>query len=634
MGDFWALARRMLRYRGTLSLAMVFAAVSAGGLGAGLLAIAPILRAILGREDSGGLREYAASLGPGWTRFVPSAWLGALPSDRYHSVQWVVLGLIALTMVGAVANFLHAYLSMTVQSRTVADIRHEAFERVLHLPLRQVVSGAASGGRPSAAASLAVIGGGSAGAAGVGSGAADLVSRIVYDTGTLSGGFNSLLSKAVAQMTKGAAALAVALVVSWPLTLAALLVAPVLATVMRKLGKRIRRASRTGLEAQAGLYHAVGETVDGMRVVKVHGAEAAELGRFDELNARVMRQEFRVRTARALASPLVESLAIVVLAGLALIAAKAIIDGELEVDRFILAFGSLGVAGAALRPLTGVLNDIQQSAAAARRLRELLGAAPEADGPGPELARHRSSLEFDAVSFTYPGAASRALDGFSATIRHGERVAFVGPNGSGKTTLLSLVPRLFEPDTPPGGGGGRILVDGTDIRGVTLRSLRGQIGVVTQETVLFRGSVRANIAYGRPGATDAEVRDAARRARAEEFILARPLGYDEQVGDRGGALSGGQRQRLAIARAILRDPAILILDEATSMIDTESESRINEALAEFARGRTTLIVAHRKSTILAADRIVVMDGGRLIDQGTHAELVSRCPLYRQLAGEA
>jgi ABC-type multidrug transport system fused ATPase/permease subunit len=234
-------------------------------------------------------------------------------------------------------------------------------------------------------------------------------------------------------------------------------------------------------------------------------------------------------------------------------------------------------------------------------------------------------VEFREVGLTYVGAGKPALTGISLTIRHGETVAFVGPNGCGKTTLLSLLPRIFDPQ------GGAVLVDGVDVRGVSVESLRRQIGVVTQETVLFRGTIRDNIAYGMPQATMAEVESAAKRARAHDFIVGKPGGYDAQVAEQGLSMSGGQRQRIAIARAILRDPRILILDEATSMIDAESEARITEATREFSAGRTCLIVAHRLSTVLAADRIIVMDQGTIVGAGTHAELLERCDVYRSLA---
>jgi subfamily B ATP-binding cassette protein MsbA len=314
-----------------------------------------------------------------------------------------------------------------------------------------------------------------------------------------------------------------------------------------------------------------------------------------------------------------------------------------------LALASLGIAGASLRPLTGIVNDIQQSSAAARR--DLGSALAEPPEPGhstvrtddrgrrsrvkeplPRLARHEREIRFDGVTFTYPGAEHPSLHAVELTVPHGQTVAIVGPNGSGKTTLMALIPRLFDPDEALDNprGGGRVLIDGHDIRMVSLRSLRRQIAVVTQETVLFRGTIAENIAYGMRGATREQIEAAARGARAEEFIAAKG-GFDAEVGERGLTLSGGQRQRLAIARAILRDPAILLLDEATSMIDAESEARINDALAEFSAGRTTLIVAHRLSTVMNADRIVVLDEGRLVDHGTHAELLQRCSVYKGIA---
>ncbi len=602
MSPFWSFARRMLRYRVTLLGAIVFALVSAGGLGAGLLGIYPVLEAILGQGRE--LPQLAQDLNVRLARVgiqVPSTWVAALPAGRFTAVVWVMSGLGILTVIGGTANFLHQYLSLTVVQRTVANIRREAFHRVLRLPLRRVVS----------------------------EGASDTVSRIVNDTNQLDAGLTALLSKAVAQVTKGAAAVAVAFIVHWVIALVAIPTAFVLYLIIRKLGKRIRRASRSALTSQAGLYGAASQALQGLRVVKVHTTERLEAGRFHRFNKEVMRQMLKVRTARALSSPLVEVVSIVVVGALTLLAAWMIIHYGLDQKQFMLTLGALCVAGASVKPLTGIANDIQASGAAAGRLQELMEFEPEPghDRTLPALPPHRESIGFRAVWFTYPRANQPALRDVNLTIRHGERVAFVGPNGSGKTTLLSLVPRLFDPD----GGRGSVLIDGRDVRLFAVRSLRRQIGVVTQETVLFRGTIRENIAYGADDASDERVEAAARRARAREFIEALPQGYGAMVGEQGLTLSGGQRQRLAIARAILRDPSILILDEATSMIDADSEARIAEAVAEFSVGRTCLIVAHRLSTVLGADRIVVMDAGRIVDEGSHADLLTRCAVYRLIA---
>jgi len=605
MDPFWTYARRMLRYRRMLAGAFACALVSAGGLVAGLVALKPVLTAILDPENGKNLPQLAMELNanthwPSWVHWrIPEPWIHSLPKGRFDAVIWIIVALGIGTVLGGAANFGHAFLSLTVVQRTVAGIRREAFHRVLRLPLKDVV----------------------------GQGASDKISRIVNDTGVLEGGFSALLSKAVSQFFRGAAAFTAAFIIEWRLTLAAIVVAPLLYTIIRRLGKRVRRASKSAAQSTSLLLGAATEAMQGLRVVKVHTNERYEAGRFHRINKDVMRQMFRARTAKALASPLVEVSAIVVLGGLSLIAAKAIIDGNLRPESFILAIVSLGAAGEALRPLTSLANDIQQSSGAAGRIRELMSAPAEPghDTKLPRLPRHAIGIEFRGVTFTYPGATRPALDRVSLTVRHGQRVAIVGPNGSGKTTLLGLVPRLFDPSE------GAVLVDGQDIRGFSVRSVRRQIGVVTQETVLFRGTIRSNIAYGAEDVTPERIGAAARMARADGFIEALPQGYDTPVGEQGLTLSGGQRQRIAIARAVLRDPAILILDEATSMIDADSEGKIGEALDEFARGRTCLVVAHRLSTVVSADQIVVMDQGKIVDVGRHEELLKRCPTYRLIA---
>lgn len=613
MDPFWTFARRMLRYRWLLSAALLMAVLSAGSLGAGILGVGPVLKQIVGRDESDarkGLPELARDFNERdfhlWnTHFqIPEDWVARLPEGPFTAACWIVGTLAGLTVFGAVCNFLHAYFSLTVVNLTMTNVRREAFRKVVHLPLKDVVS----------------------------DGASDAISRIINDTAALSSGFNALLSKAVSQVTKGIGAGVAAIIIDWRLTIVAAVVGLGLGAILKKTGTRIRRASRAAMVSQSDLYSAALEAVQGLRVVKVHTTERFESGRFHRINRAVMREMNRVRTARALASPLVEVLALFVLGGLTLVAVKAVLDRQLEPEKFIATLAALGVAAASLKPLTGILNDIQSSAASADRLRDLMGREQE-PGHGfklPKLARHERSIEFSGVTFAYPRQERPALDGVSLSVEHGSRVAVVGPNGSGKTTLLALVPRLFDPQR------GRVLIDGVDITTVSVRSLRRQIGVVTQETVLFRGTIASNIAYGAEadegGAVTRErIIEAAKRARADEFIRAMAKGYDTEVGEQGLTLSGGQRQRLAIARAILRDPAILILDEATSMIDADSEAKIGAALEEFSSGRTSLIVAHRLSTVVSADKIVVMDQGKVVDQGTHGELLERCDVYRLIA---
>lgn len=606
----------MLRYRSQVVWAIVLAFLAAGSLGAGLVGIAPVLKSLFGKEakglavlaqefnDAGG---YAVM---GTTLKVPADWINWLPDSPSASLAWIMCGLFVLTIFGAFTTFMQQYLSLNIVNRTMTNIRREAFHKVLRRPLRDIVVG----------------------------GPSDAISRIMQDSAALTGGFGALLSKFIPQLTKGLGSLVAAFFVDWRLAALSLIIGPVLFFIVRKLGKRIRRASKASLVSQSELYHAAAEALQGLRVVKVHSAERYEAGRFHRLNKAVLRENNRVRTARALASPLVEMLTVFAAGIIALIAANNIRVNAIEPEAVLQVFIALGAAGASLKPLTGFANDIQQSSGAAERLAELMKSPPEAghDHKLPKLPRHAQTIEFRDVSLTYPGADRPALQNVNFLLHHGKTVAFVGPNGCGKTTLLSMIPRLFEPDTIPADGGGAprkgsVLIDGHDIASYAVRSVRRQIGVVTQETVLFKGTIRSNIAYGSEGATEETIAAAARQSRAHDFIQKLPGGYDSVVGEQGLTLSGGQRQRIAIARAILRDPAILILDEATSMVDADSEAAINEAINRFGRGRTCLIVAHRLSTVLSADLIVVMDQGKIVDSGTHTELLERCPTYKLIA---
>ena len=595
MSPFWTYAARMSRRKGSLILAGMMAVVSAGGLGAGLLSLAPILNNLLGEQQST-LRDLAGNSPVP----LPITLVERLPNDPFASVVWIIVGLVLLSLVGATANFLHQYLSITVAASTVADLRRALFRHALRLPLLRVAGGAS-----------------------------DLVSRMLTDTDVILSGLVAITSKAAAQIARGVVALATAFIIDWRLAAASLVAAPLLYGVIRKLGKRIRKASRGAMMSKAKLMGVASESLSGLRVIKIYHAERTALGRFTVHNNEALRQHLRARTAKALSTPVVELVSILVVGGIAIVAAKFILDGHMSPGRFMGTLVALGVAGSQLKPLTRLVQELQAADAAATRISEILDTETDARGTGtarlPAFPRHAESLTFTKVRWRYPGAGHDALSGVNLHIRFGETVAFVGPNGCGKTTLLSLVPRLFDPTE------GSVLLDGRDLLQGDIRTLRRQIGVVTQDVVLFSGTITENIAMGYAGATEENIRRAAKLARAEEFILRLPRGYDTELGEGGVSLSGGQRQRLSIARAILRDPSILILDEATSMIDAESERRIGEALDEFSRGRTCLIVAHRFATVVGADRIVVMEAGTILDTGAHQELLGRCPLYQSLA---
>ena len=596
MKHFKVFAKRMFQYRVRLVLALGLAVFSALGLGIGLLSLGPALSLILDPEAGQSLFELATVFNAdGHVVQIPQWLLSQLPQDRFDGVIFILIGIGCLTVVGGFANFLHQYLSAWIAVHVIAGVRDEAFGHVLKMDLGRVLR----------------------------SGASEFVSRIIRDTEALQAGLTVLMGKSVAQFSKGFVAFLVACYFDYRLVIIALFVLPILAITLHQIGKRVRKGTKKSLAAQQELLRISNEAVQGLRAVKVNTAEQSVKESFSEVNQQVVRATMKVRTARALGSPLMEILAIAVLGTLAGIAAKSIIDGTLQFDMFLLSVGSLAVAGGALRPLAGLVTEIQASDAPADRLLHILHLPTEEESHVP-IARHSDSIVFENVSYSYSEDAQPVLKNFSVSIPHGQRVAIVGPNGSGKTTLVSLLPRLLTPQS------GAIRIDGTDIASVDLSSLREQLGVVTQDTVLFRGTIESNIRFGKEASRE-EVVNVAKQAHADIFINSIDGQYDAEVYEHGTSLSGGQRQRIAIARALLRNPSIMIFDEATSQIDSESESLINDMLGTFCEGRTVLLIAHRLSTVQSADRILVLNQGELVGDGTHDELLSSCDLYRRLA---
>jgi ABC-type multidrug transport system fused ATPase/permease subunit len=598
---FWHFARRMLKRRGLAVGTLVFSVISAGGLASGLVSIGWVLELILGKDPAVNLSTIttkALADHPQFARFVPDALVSLLPADRLAGVAVILGALLLLTLVGALANFLHQYCSLTLSMVTASEIRLDAFRHALRLPLATVLR----------------------------RGPAEIVSRVTRDTAELERGFSALTSKALAQVTKGVAAFAAAVWFDWRLTIVAVIVAPIMAAVLRKFGKRIVRGSRNTLKAYEDLLRNSNEAMQGLRGLKTATAERVARRRFASANRAVIREDRRVRLARSISTPLIEVMAIVAIMALALLAAHEILEGRMKFDNFLMSLASLGVAGGSLKPLTGLLNDIQASSAPAERILEIMAIPAEGmrERDLPELPRHRSSIEFKGVRFRYEGADRDALRGVDLNIAHGEFIAIVGPNGCGKTTLASLLVRLFDPTE------GSVRIDGFDLEGVSLRSLRSQIGVVPQEPLLIRGSIRDNVTLGIDRVDEGALARAMELAHADRFVAALPQGIDTMLGEGGTGLSGGQRQRLAIARALVRDPSVRILDEATSQIDAESEAQISAAIDGFREGRTVIAIAHRLTTVRSADRIVVMDDGAVVDAGPHAELFGRCDLYRRL----
>jgi len=410
------------------------------------------------------------------------------------------------------------------------------------------------------------------------------------------------------------------------LSIALIVAVPGATAIMRRFSKQTTKAAKGAMAETSALSTAIMESLDGVRVVKIENREAYEEARVAEVVAR--RQAFLIKgaNARARAAPATETLMMLITAGVIAYAGFRAQAGAMTSGGFVAFILALGQASQSLRQVANLQTVMAEGMTAARRLFSALDIEPEVR-EGPEahaLAKGEATIRFEAVGFAYAGGPA-TLEGVDFEVRRGQTVALVGPSGGGKSTLLNLIPRFYDVTE------GRLTIDGTDVRDVTLASLRDQIALVTQEPFLFDDSIRANIAYARPEASQAEIETAARAAAAHDFILDLPKGYDTQVGEAGARLSGGQRQRIAIARAFLKNAPILLLDEATSALDTESEAQVQAALARLMDGRTTILIAHRLSTVRGADRIHVIDRGRVVETGTHAELIRRRGLYARLA---
>ncbi len=562
-----ALYARLMTYVKPYRLAFAGAVLAMVVGGAAQASFAPLLNLLLSKLFVGGQEQYAL--------------IGAV-------------GIVVIFLVSGLSHFASGYGMQWVGNKVILDFRSQMFQRLIRLP-EPFFSRTSTG---------------------------SLMSKVTYDVLGLQEATTNTLTALIRGGVTLIAALGYMFFLSWKLTLIIFAAVPILAFIIAAFGKRLRKISREAQVAQGAITEVLEESIRGHKVIKIFGGEQYEAGRFNAAANRIRRLAMKHGAAAAAGTPFTHFIVSIAIALIVYLAASRSLGTGLNVADFV----TYIVAAAGLIPqikgLTGVSEQIQKGLASAESAFALIDTTTEIDTGSIALDRARGHIQFRDVGLRYEGQTASALDGVTLDIAPGETIALVGPSGGGKTSLVNLLPRFFTSDS------GEISLDGHPLGAIKLTDLRRQMAMVSQDVVLFNDTVAANIAYGVAGDIDSErIRRAAEAANCLEFIDALPEKFNTNIGDNGSRLSGGQRQRLAIARAIFKDAPILLLDEATSALDSESERAVQSALLTLMKGRTTLVVAHRLSTIESADRIVVMVGGKIAEMGTHATLLARGGTY-------
>lgn len=589
MRSYLRLVRYVLRHRGRLVAAMA-AALAVGVLNTATFATGlPFFRVLFGEESAGHGAIDA------WSRGLIDAMRRVAGDDKASLLgAFLALGVL-LTALKAFARFLQDAWTAALTRRAVLDVAEEVFAHALRQPVGFYEA----------------------------KGVQDSITRFTTDVDYLSAGLGAALAKVVREPVKVVGMVGVAIAIDARLTLLTLLVFPVVFGTTALLARKIRRRARGVLEARSGMMSVAAEALGGLRTVQAFGGEAAEVARFEARSARLYDEDRRMTRTDAMTSPVLETMSALGVAAMLGVGLSRIV--AMDAAAFLALYTALLGTLDPFRKLGDLGNRIGISSAAAERLFALRDRAPDlADAPGARpLPPGGGAVAFHDVAYVYPDGRA-ALDGVTFEVPAGARVAVVGPSGAGKSTLLDLVPRLRDATR------GAVRVDGVDVRDATLASVRGRCAIVHQHPDLFEGTVAENVARGRPDAPPAAIEAACRRAHAHDFVAAMPDGYATRLGAGGAGLSGGQRQRLALARAVLRDPRILLLDEPTSALDRDSEEALRAALSDFLPGRTVFVIAHRPETVEGADLVLVLRDGRVEAFGPPADVEARSETYRRL----